>query len=140
MASRVSNMSGNDEHISNYSLHAEMMVLKSRLESHGDQVNNHVKEAAAFRGEMTSSVAEITRRLGDGNTRFAVIEDKIQNNTNTLSDINKKLDGLVESENKRKGRDDLLSQIWNSSVIRWMLGILTTAGAFFWGRDGGGLP
>lgn len=129
-----------NEAITNYSLHAKMMVMEGKLEAYGGQMNEHVAQATAFREKTGTSLREINASLSKGEIRFALLDQTIGQNSTKLSVIDDKLDTLIASENQRKGRDGLLSQIWNSSIVRWLAGILTLVGTFFWGRGGGGTP
>lgn len=131
-------MNPEPEAISNQSLHAKMMVLETKLQTHGEHMAGHVAEAASFRADTRRALDDITDRLGKGETRFALIEKGIDANTQTLGEMNGKLDTLVAEENRRKGRDGVFRAILNSKALAWLIAAAGAVWAVITGTGQGG--
>jgi len=131
-------MTTEPEDISNQSLHAKLMVLETKLQTHGEQMAGHVADAASFRADTRQSLEEITERLGKGETRFALIEKGIDANTATLGEMNGKLDTLVAEDNRRKGRDGVFRAIIDSKALAWLIAAAGAVWAVITGTGQGG--
>jgi hypothetical protein len=130
-------MNAEPEAISNQSLHSKLMVLETKLETHGEQMAGHVADAVSFRADTRQALDDITERLGKGETRFALIEKGIDANTATLGEMNGKLDTLIAEENRRKGRDGVVRAILDSKALAWLIAALGAIWAVITGTGQG---
>lgn len=127
-----------NEAITNYSLHAKMMVMEGKLEAYGGQMNEHVAQATAFREKTGTALQEINSSLSKGEIRFALLDQTIGHNSTKLSAIDDKLDTLIASENQRKGRDGVFSALLRSPLAAWITSVVAgLAAAVAWIKGGG---
>lgn len=134
-----------------YSLHADVALLKAEMHS-------HVNAAACFREETSAHLQDISKRLAAGDTQFALQQAALQSALASIGDRighvhaavtsatmaseearasqEIKIRALEDDKLARDAQQGLVARFLGSKLVLWFLGCVASAGAFLWGRTG----